>query len=218
MQEIFGGKVSEASHRQFIRFGKGEYGGRALLGLWITASGVKVKSSFEFANDFVFFVANLVDVSFNGTIWSKDELQGLSGKKKEGKWIYEVKNLSSSQIKNLLEKAYYFLLNCEGNGVKLKIKAKLPKPGKGEDKVDEKFCQMELDSKYYKQAKEDFFWDMPEGKKISIRHKYVIKEIVFPKGEKDFAKIRETAKRKGIIIRTADVDGKEVRKEVNFEA
>ena len=113
MQEIFGGKVSEASHRQFIRFGKGEYGGRALLGLWITASGVKVKSSFEFANDFVFFVANLVDVSFNGTIWSKDELQGLSGKKKEGKWIYEVKNLSSSQIKNLLEKAYYFLLNYE---------------------------------------------------------------------------------------------------------
>lgn len=218
IKEIFNGKVSEGSHRQFVRFGKGEYGGRALLGLWKTATNVKLKSSFEFANDFVLFAASLTDLSFNGNIWSKEELPGLSGKKKEGKWVYETEGLSSNQIKSFANKAYYFLLNGEGNGIKLKIKAKLPKPGKGEDKVDDKFCQMELDEKYYKAAKDDFFWDMPDGKKLSIEHRFIIKDIIFPKGEKDFAKIREMAKRKGVMLRIANVDGKEVRKEANFEA
>ncbi|MEX2017349.1 MAG: hypothetical protein WD876_02655, partial [Candidatus Pacearchaeota archaeon] len=166
IKEIFNGKVSESSHRQFVRFGKGEYRGRAILGLWKTAKGIKLKSSFEFVNNFVLFAAELEEISFSGSIWSKDELPGLSGKKKEGKIIYEVKNINSSQVKSLADKAYYFLLSGEGSSIKLKIKGKLPKPGKGEGKVDEKFCQMEMDEKYYKAVKDDFFWDMPEGKKI----------------------------------------------------
>jgi hypothetical protein len=218
MKKIFDGRPDEACHRQFTRFGKGEYGGRALLGMWRTGTGLKIKGSFEFANDFAIFAAGLKDMNFSGNIWSREEIEGLKGKKKEGKWIYEVENFSSSNVKNLGEKAYFFLLNADAEGVKLKIKAKLPKPGKGENKADEKFCQMELDGKYYRAAKDDFFWDMPEAKKISIEHKFMIKDIIFPKGEKDFAKIRETAKRKGRIIRTATADGKEIRSEKEFEA
>jgi len=38
-----------------------------------------------------------------------------------------------------------------------------------------------------------------------------------PKGEKDFAKIREMAKRKGRIFRKTLIDGKEIEKEKGFE-
>ncbi len=98
------------------------------------------------------------------------------------------------------------------------MKKKLPKPGKSEKKVDGNFCQLEADEKYSKEIKEDFFWDMPEGKKIKITHEVIVDSIISPEGEKDFAKIRELAKRKGKIIRTADIGGQEVKKEINFVA
>ena len=113
---------------------------------------------------------------------------------------------------------YSFLLNGEGEGITLKIKSKLPKPGKSEDKVDDKFCQLELDGKYYHAAKEDFFWDLPECKKAGIEHRYIITEIVLPKtNEKDYAKIREMARRKGKIIRIINADGKEIKSENHCE-
>ncbi len=59
---------------------------------------------------------------------------------------------------------------------------------------------------------------MPEGKKILVKHQVMIDSIVAPEGEKDFAKIRELAKRKGKIIRIADVDGTEKKSELDFEA
>ena len=218
IKKIFLNEVDESAHRQFVRFGKGEYNRRALINLWKTKT-VKVKGSFEFASDFALFTANLGEVTFNGNIWSKEEIPELGkGKKKEGKWIYEVKDLSSEGVKRIDNEVYCFLLNGEGDGIKLKTKAKLPKPGKSEDKVDDKFCQLELDEKYYPKAKEDFFWDLPDGKKISVEHKFIITEIVMPKTEeKDFAKIREMAKRKGKIIRISNVDGKTITKDINVE-
>ena len=216
IKKVFMGKSGEDAHRQFVRFGKGEYNRRALLGLWRTKN-VKIKGSFEYANDFTLFIANLEEVKFSGSIWSKEEISGLSGKKKEGRIIYEVENMSSSQIKKIAGQVYCFLLNADGNGIKLRIKSKLPKPGKGENKIDDKFCQMEIDEKYYNQAKEDFFWDLPDCKKASVEHRLIIIDIVIPKGETDYAKIRELAKRKGKIIRTANVDGKEVKVEKDFE-
>lgn len=214
---IFHDKIDETVHRQFIRFGKGEYRKRGLLSLWKTKT-VKIKGSFEFSNDFALFVAGLSNVGFNGIILSKNELPGFYGVKKEGKFVYDVKEINSNKIKELAPKIYCFLLNADGPGIKLRIKGKLPKPGKSEAKVDEKFCQLELDERYNKAAKEDFFWDLPECKKAQIEHTFVIKDITLPKGEKDYAKIREMAKRKGKIIRIANVDGREIRKEAEFEA
>ncbi|MEK6812265.1 MAG: hypothetical protein AABX76_01775 [Nanoarchaeota archaeon] len=216
MKKVFMGKSEEDAHRQFVRFGKGEYNRRALLGLWRTKN-VKIKGSFEYANDFTLFVANLGEANFYGAIWSRQDIPGLSGKKKEGKIIYEVKDMPSSQIKKIAPQVYCFLLNADGNGLKLRIKAKLPKPGKSEGKIDDKFCQMEIDEKYFGQAREDFFWDLPDCKKASVEHRLIITGIVMPKGETDYAKIREMAKRKGKIIRTTNVDGKEVKTEKDFE-
>ncbi|HKZ34215.1 MAG TPA: hypothetical protein VJ142_03215 [Candidatus Nanoarchaeia archaeon] len=226
IKHIFVGKADEAVHRQFIRFGKGEYRKRALLSIWKTKN-IKVKGSFEFANDFVLFVAGLGNAVFNGTILSKEEIPGLQGIKKEGKIVYNVSNLTSSKVKEIAPLVYCFLLNADGNGIKLRIKGKLPKPGKGEGKIDEKFCQLEIDEKYYRAAREDFFWDLPDCKKATIEHTFIIKDIIMPKGEArpglatletDYAKIREMAKRKGRVVRIANVDGKETRKEAEFEA
>ena len=218
IKKVFQGEADESAHRQFIRFGKGDYKKRAVVGWWKTKN-LKIKSSFEFANDLVLFAANLGEVNFSGDIWSRDELEGLSGKKKSGKWVYDVQDMTSSEVKDLADKAYYFLLDGEGEGIKLKIKKKLPKPGKSEKKVDVRFCLLELDKKYASKVMEDFFWDIPEGKKISVKHNFIITEIVMPKtDETDFAKIRELAKRKGRIIREADVDGKIITSEKDFEA
>ena len=52
IKRVFEGGADEGVHRQFVRFGKGEYNGRAVLRLRKTKN-IKIKSSFEFANDFV---------------------------------------------------------------------------------------------------------------------------------------------------------------------
>ncbi|PIO08786.1 hypothetical protein COU59_00005 [Candidatus Pacearchaeota archaeon CG10_big_fil_rev_8_21_14_0_10_34_12] len=217
IKKIFVGNVDGKTHNQLIRFGKGEYGKRALLGMWKTKS-IKIRGSFEFASDFALFAAELGKVSFNGTIISREGIEGLKGKKKEGKYVYEVIDFTSEDVKRISEEVYCFLLNGEGEGIKLKTKAKLPKPGKSEGKVDDKFCQLEVDDMFYQKVKEEFFWDIPDGKKISVKHKFMIKEIIPPQGEKDFAKIRELAKRKGNIIRNSVVDGKDFSTEKEFEA
>ncbi|MBU3906927.1 MAG: hypothetical protein KKA64_01620, partial [Nanoarchaeota archaeon] len=72
-----------------------------------------------------------------------------------------------------------------------------------------------------KNIAESFIFEMPNWKEAEICHDFMIDELVIPeelKKEKDFAKIREAAKRKGKIIRTSVIDGKEIRKEVEFEA
>ena len=159
------------------------------------------------------------NVSFNGKIWSKEEIPELNSIKKSGKWISEVAGFTSSQVKETASWVSYFLLNADSPGIKLRIKSKLPKPGKNEEKIDDKFCQLEIDEKHYRTAKEEFFWDLPEGKKTEVEHKYIITEIVLPKtNEKDYAKLREMAKRKGRMIRIANIDGKETKSEKNFEA
>ena len=56
---------------------------------------------------------------------------------------------------------------------------------------------------------------------MEIKHDFIINEIVIPdelKNEKDFAKIREMSRRKGKIIRNLNIDGKDVKKEIEFEA
>lgn len=208
IKKIADKNFDESVHLQLVRYGKGEYKSRAPISMAKT-SKVKLKSSFEFANDFVLFASEF-DVKFDGFIWSRDEISGLSGgQKKAGKWIYEVKGLDSEKVKEIAEQAYYLLLNCDGD-VKLKIKKKLPKPGKNEDKIDDKFCQMEIDEKYFDKVKADFFWDGGNFKKAKAVHDFIITGIEIPdelKSSKDFALIREKSLRVGKMIRRVDVDG-----------
>lgn len=229
IKEIFFDDVGDKIHRQFIRFGKGDYKGRFTLNLWKTKK-VKVKTSFEFANDLVLLCSEFESKEFRvsgivlskkdiSDIMSRNNIKGVSEKKRG---IFQnnidLQELNEEQLKELEKESYSTLLDLEGDGFKLKIKKKIPRPGKSEKRIDNKFCQLEADEKYYSKIKEDFFWDMPKAKKINISHEIIINEIIMPEGEKDFAKIREAAKRKGKIIRHAVADDKEILSEKEFVA
>jgi hypothetical protein len=229
VRKIFDGQVDDGVHLQFTRFGKGEYGGRFVVSFWKTKK-IKVKTSFEFANDLVRLCSEFGNCKVSGIVLSKKDIssvmsenniEGDSKAKRSGLFYQNdipSQELNGEQLKVLERESYFTLLDLDADDFKLKIKKKLPKPGKSEKKIDGKFCQLEADEKFYSKIKEDLFWDVPDGKKMNFVHKVIVNEIVMPENEKDFAKIRELAKRKGKIIREGDVDGKEIRKEVEFES
>lgn len=215
IKKIFTNKTDEQVHRQFVRFGKGNYPGRAALTLK-KSEKIKLGGSFELVNDFVNFCSGF-SCSFSGRILSRTEIPEFKGRIKSGMYEYNVENLDSEKINSISSQAYALLLDARGLGIELKTKKKLPKPGKsGEAKIDDKYCQLELDIKYWSKLSE--FFMLPECKKAKMRHTYEITEIVIPEGEKDFSKIRELARRKGRIIRKIEVDGKESEEIKDFEA
>jgi len=192
IKKIWQGNGEEA-HYQFVRFSKGIFKNRAVLNLHKT-SKIKLKGSFEWANDFVNLANELGNMKFSGIILSREELELENEKKKKAIFQYEVLDLSSEKINEIKNKAYALLLSGEGEGIILKIKKKLPKPGKSEKKIDDKFCQLELDLKYWDKVKEAFMF--PEGKKFRVSHIFEINEIIIPEGEKDFEKISFLQKEK----------------------
>src|SRR3989304_8178109 len=106
IKKVFNKKGDESVHRQFIRFGKGEYGKRAVLSLQKTPSLIKLKSGFEFANDFVLFIAGLVEkCNASGLVLSKrdisdvmseNRIKGNSETKKGG--LYYQNNISDQEL------------------------------------------------------------------------------------------------------------------------
>lgn len=214
IRKIFENETNEHVHRQFVRFGKGKYEKRAALNLMKTDK-IKARGSFEYANDFVNLVAEF-PAKFSGMILSKDKVPELGEGKKKGDLISYDGTIDSETIKRIRDKVYFMLLDAEAQGLSLKMKKKLPKPGKGDAKVDDKFCQLEADLKYWPKIKEAFFWDL-DGKKAIVTHDFIIDNLKFPSGEKDFEKIRIFAKRAGKLVRKMIVDGREVVKEIGLE-
>ncbi|UCD20891.1 MAG: hypothetical protein JSW08_03920 [archaeon] len=217
IKKIFENRVDESVHNQFTKFGKGTFNGRAIVTMRITPSKVRLVTSFDMTFDLIEFIIDLVDkVKVKGKVLSRNKLN-LENEKKGRVYEYSLdKELSSKEIKDILEKCYFPLLNCEAEGIKLKIGQRLPKPGK--DELGENFSVLDLDLKYKDKAKRVFFWDILDFKKAKSRHTFEITEIIMPKGEKDFAKIRILAKRKGKIIRKLEIDGKKSDKESDFVA
>jgi len=215
IKKVFEKKIDEQTRKQFVRFSRGSFSGRAALNL-VKNEKIKLGGSFEFANDFSSFVSELdKNAKFSGIILSKEDLK-LGGRKKGEIFVNEIINLDSSKIKEIEDKAYSMLLDAEGNGISLKIKKKLPKPGKsGELKIDDKFCLIEADLRYWEKIKE--FFMLPECKKAKISHTIIVEDIIIDKNEKDFVKMRENAKKKGKIIRKMNIDKQETSEEKIFE-
>jgi hypothetical protein len=196
IKKIFYNENDEEVHIQFVRFGKGTYRRRFLIS-FNKGKRIKIKGSFEWANDFVKFIKEIKDVNFSGVILTKDKLEGKEGKKKSGGFIYE---FSESKLEGY-DSAFFYLLNVYDEEILLKTKKKLPKPGKDEGKIDDKFCSLELDIRYWDKVKESFFWDVPECKKALIEHELLITDIEIPKGIEDPVEMRKLAKRIGTIKR-----------------
>ena len=231
LRKIWEGKYDDSVHSQFIRFSKGVFENRAVFKAR-KSEKIKFNSTFEMANDIVEFVSEIGGGKVSGVVLSKQDISGLMSKNgingnsetKKGGLFYEnnidEQEMSQNALKELIRSCYVCLLDIEGNDFNLKMKKKLPKPNpKGADaKVNDKFCVLELDGKYWPKIKEEFLFSLPEGKKYEISHSYNITDIILPAGEKDPGQMRLKAKRKGKIKRKAIVDGKEMILEKDFAA
>ena len=224
IKKIFKNSIDDIVHSQFTRFGKGNFANRAVMK--ISRNGkMKINGNCECVNDIVLFAFGLLKkIRATGIIFlrekQKQEIESLldmKAEKKRGSWIIVVdREFTLEEIEKIRENAFFILIDIDANGLVLKTKKNPPKTTKGVDKVDDKFFSMQLDIKYWPQVKEEFLFDATEGKKFEISHDYLITEIIPPKDEKDFEKIRILAKRKGKIIRKLNADGKEIKSEKEF--
>jgi hypothetical protein len=232
IKKIFENKIDDSVHKQFVRFGKGVYPGRAVIKITKQPEKIKIGTSFELVNDLVEFISSLgQNAKISGTVLSKNDISGLmrqnnikgNSETKSSGLYYEnnidEQDISPGALKELALNSYACLIDIESQGITFKCKQKLPKPGKAGDlKIDDKFCQSEFSIMFWPKIKSEFAFDLPEFKKALAVHTYTISDIIMPKGEKDFEKIRLMAKRKGKITRKITLDKQEILKEKDFEA
>ncbi len=228
IKKIFGGDIDESVHLQFQKFSKGEFRNKAIIEAKNSNGKYTIKTSAEFANEMVRTVAEkLGDEKANvkGVIISttdlKDKLDFQDKKQFQGIKKYIInKEISGNDIIELINKLpkAFFALSFEAGNNKLKIKPKSPKsgkPGKNGESPKPDFCSLKTDDT---ELGRSFIFEKPNFKKAEIVHHFIINELILPKGETDYSKVREVAKRKGKIIRNAVIDEEKIESEKEFEA
>lgn len=223
LRSIFEGKQHSLMHDKFTRYGKGDY--ERLLFEIKKGKGLKIKSSFDFANDFVGIISENIkeDAEVSGKIIAardfKDEL-GLefTNYTKRGKLFTAEINLklNPQQLKALYEKMKedFILLKIESNNFRLKTANSLPKPG---GSIKPNFCSATLPLA----CLEEFAWDVKNDfKLLVIKHVLHITDIEFSKElmKTDPVKARLEARRVGMIERLIDTDGKTEKREAVLNA
>jgi len=233
IKKIFEDNFDSIVHLQFQKFSRGNFQNRALIKVRRTGNKYIISTTAEFANELVREAAKKLGsmkTKVTGAIIStsdlKNELDFKEIKQFQGVKRYLLnKEMSGNEIIALLDKfpkAFFALsFNSDKDSINLKIKPKAPKSGKSNSKGGEKpkpdFCKIITTDKMLAQ---DFVFEDDNFKEANINHTFIIDEIVIPdelKDEKNFAVIRERAKRKGKIIREAEIDGRKIRKEIEFE-
>ena len=227
IKKIFQGRPDESVHLQFQKFGKGEFRNRALINAKKSGNKYVISTTFEFANGFVRGVARklannktIVTGAIVSTNDLKKDLNFKEIKQFQGVKRYIIEEeLSGDEIISLLDKfpRAFFALSFEAGDSKLKIKPKAPKSAKSKNKGEKpkpNFCKITTNDRA---LAEDFVFEKPDFGKAEITHHFLINEMIKPEGETDFARMRELAKRKGKIIREAEIDGKKTLQEKEFE-
>ena len=227
IKKIFDGRVDESVHLQFQKFSKGEFRNRAIVKVKKLGKGYAINTTAEFANELVRDVAEKLGEEraiIKGAIVSTSDLTGeLNFKEKkqfQGVKRYLIdKEMSGRELIWLLEKfpKSFFALSFEVGNTKLKIKPKAPKSGKPGSKGGEKpkpdFCSLKTSDESLAKS---FVIEKPDFKLAEISHTFFIDEMIMPDGEEDYSKIRELAKRKGRIVREAEIDGQVMKSEKEF--
>jgi hypothetical protein len=229
LKKIVDGEVDASVHAQFTKFSKGEFINRAVIKARQSKGKFTINTSAEFANDLVRVVAKKLGsekTQVTGAIVStsdlKEKIDYTNIKQFQGVKRYLIdKEMSGDEIVSVLEEfpKTFFALTFEGGDSSIKIKPKAPKapkPGKNGEKPKADFCK--LITKDAELGK-SFVFEKPDFKKAEIVHTYFITSMVIPEtDEKDFAKIREMTKRKGKIVRDAEIDEVEMKRDIEFEA
>jgi hypothetical protein len=222
----------EAVHHQFQKFSKGEFKNRALIEAKNSNGKYTIKTSAEFANEFVRELAEKLGnnkTKVTGSIIGTNDLKGILEFKKisqfQGVKNYSIEQeMSGSEIISLINKfpKNFFALSFSVEENILKIKPKAPKSGKpgskGEDVPKIDFCNFKTNDK---KIAESFIFEVPDFKTAKIVHYFIIEKIEIPdelKTSQDFALIREKSKRVGKILRKAEIDGIKSEKYLELRA
>jgi hypothetical protein len=222
----------ESVHLQFQKFSKGEFRNRALIEAKNSKGNYTIKTSAEFANEFVRDLAEKLGnnkAKITGSIIGTNDLKGILEFKKisqfQGVKNYSIeKEMSGSEIINLIDKfpKNFFALSFSVGEDILKIKPKAPKSGKPGTKGDETpkidFCSLKTNDK---KLVESFIFENSEFKAAKIIHYFIIEKIEVPeelKTSQDFALIREKSKRVGKILRKIEIDGAKSEKYLELRA
>ncbi|MFH1801330.1 MAG: hypothetical protein ABH804_00645 [archaeon] len=228
IKKLFDGKKDKMIHLQFQKFSRGEFRNRAMIDAKNSKGNYTIKTSSEFANELVKIAAEKTKnekTKITGAIISTGDLTGkidFKDKKQfQGVKKYLIdKEMCGDEILKIIEEfpKAFFALSFEARDVKLKIKPKAPKsgkPGKENENIKVDFCVLKTSDGNLGSS---FVFEKPDFKEAKISHVFIINELIVPREEKDFEKIREIAKRKGKIIRHAVIDSEEIISEKEFEA
>lgn len=221
VKKIFDENFDEEVHRDFLKFGRGEYSNKYLLEGKKQKNKFSIKTGPEFVNFLVkrFLEKVSEDIEIKGIIVSTIDLREeisfdiIKAGNFQGIRKLNIDTvISPLKILELMEKhpGAFFALSFKGDNFVLKIKAKAPKSGKPGKKSDDgpkaDFCSLKTIDK---NLVDELFFGVGDFNEVSISHQINVREIIYP-GDMDSLKpleIREQSKRKGIIIRKAIVDG-----------
>jgi len=235
IRKITEGKIDAWVKKQFLRYGRGTYEKKAVVQISRTSSGATIHTSFEFAGELAYLLADSVQgkTAVTGGIITTQKISDevdfeFAGQKQfAGVKTFLIDTpLTKAQIKGLYEKFPFTLifLSFSTDAGQIKTKVKNPKSTKPsskgsaeEEEVKADFCTFKT-----KDAKliEDLTFDIKETfQKVSISHTFEINDLEIPKQyEKDFAGARLHAIRKGKLIREITLDGRKLVKNYKLEA
>jgi len=236
IKKIFSEKVDDAVHLQFQKFGKGEFKNKAIISARNSKEKFTISTGPEFANEIVRMLAEKLEdneTKVTGAIITTIDLTGQldfkTKKQFQGVKNYGIEGIFSGkkiiEFLNRFPRAFFALsFEVQGKGLSVKIKPKSPrstKPKTKEDAPKADFCK--ITSKNQGISPEDnwllndFIFETASFKQAEVKHEFIITDLIIQKDEKDYLKIREEAIRKGKIIRTAIIDGKEIKTEKEFK-
>ncbi len=230
IKKIVDKKFDNLVHLQFQKFSRGTFKNRAVILVRKSKNKYTINTGPEFSNELVRALAEKLGdkkTRVTGAIVStsdlKDKIQFTEIKQFQGVKRYLIDyELSGKEIISLLDEfpKVFFALTFDANEENtLKIKPKAPKsgkPGKGDEEPKADFCKfITNDSEIGK----SFVFEKNDFKKAEIKHEFIIEKIVMPEtDEKDFAVIREMAKRAGKVVRYSNIDDIKTVKEYEFIA
>ena len=229
IKKIVDKKEDDLVHLQFQKFSKGTFKNRAVLKVKKAKDKYTINGTGEFINEMVRIMAEKLGSESTKVIGAVIATSDLEGKldytdKKQFQGVKRYlldTEMNGDKIIKLLDEFPKAIcaLTFDVKGDKLKIKPKAPKmgvPGKNGDLPKTDACKLFTTDKAIGSS---FVFEKEDFKLAEINHTIFVEKIIIPETEeKDFAKIRELAKKQGKIIRISKIDGVETVKEYEFSA